>query len=263
MNKLDRRGFLKMSGVGLLTSTVVENLMARTGEVKTHIYSLSFDDGFERSFQKVADIYEKYDLKACFNVIASAHERNFVAPDEYQAKGKYGDFQLWNALKARGHEVMPHTYKHANLTRIPFQEARELILKCLDFFDEHLDGFKRKESIYNFAFNASNEEIEHWLEDQVLAYRTAGPVINPMPFEGQKKLTCISYGPDNADKFLMEQTDEFLKQPKGWFIFNTHGLDGEGWGPISGSFLDELLDRLRSENKVAILPVGSALLQCN
>jgi hypothetical protein len=80
-----------------------------------------------------------------------------------------------------------------------------------------------------------------------------------MPFKGQKKLTCISHGPENIDKHLGESIDNFLKTPSGWFIYNTHGLDDEGWGPVSSSFLDELLDRLTKIGRVAVLPAGKVL----
>ena len=35
-----------------------------------HIISLSFDDGFERSNLRIAEIYETFGLSACFNVLA-------------------------------------------------------------------------------------------------------------------------------------------------------------------------------------------------
>ena len=38
---------------------------------KTHIATLSFDDGFGKSFYKIADIYEGFGLRACLNVIAT------------------------------------------------------------------------------------------------------------------------------------------------------------------------------------------------
>jgi peptidoglycan/xylan/chitin deacetylase (PgdA/CDA1 family) len=259
MNTLNRRSLLKYGGTAIAASILPGMLSAKNGKNITHVYSLSFDDGFRGSFEKVAEIYEKYKLKACFNVIATAHERNFQAPDEYQAKGTYGDFDLWNDLKKRGHEIMPHTYRHENLTKIPFEEAKGLMNRCFEYFQENLDGYKQEEAIYNFAFNASNQALEDWLSEKVLAFRTSGPVVNMLPHEGQKKLTCISYGPDNADKFLKEQTDAFLKNPQGWFIFNTHGLNGEGWGPISSGFLDELIDDLSKKHNVAVLPVGLAL----
>jgi peptidoglycan/xylan/chitin deacetylase (PgdA/CDA1 family) len=49
-----------------------------------------------------------------------------------------GDFGLWNELRARGHEVMPHGYRHANKRKMPFADAKELILRCLDVFDREL-----------------------------------------------------------------------------------------------------------------------------
>ena len=56
-----------------------------------------------------------------------------------------------------------------------------------------------------------------------------------------------------------ETIDQFLEGPSGWFIYNTHGLDDEGWGPVSSVFLDELLDRLSGIKTVEILPAGKAL----
>ena len=38
---------------------------------KKHIVTLSFDDGFKRSFVRTAEIYEKYKLSACLNVVAA------------------------------------------------------------------------------------------------------------------------------------------------------------------------------------------------
>ena len=119
--------------------------------------------------------------------------------------------------------------------------------------------FDAKEAIYNFAYNASTPEIEEWLGTQVKAFRTGGPVLNPLPFPGQKKLTCISHGPENIDKNLGQTINEFLDSPSGWFIYNTHGLDDEGWGPVSSGFLDELLDRLTKIKTLEILPAGKAL----
>jgi len=223
-----------------------------------HIITLSFDDGFEKSSIKTAEIYEKYGLSACINVIASAHMKQFELPNEYH-RWPVGDFDLWNNLKLRGHEIMPHSYKHANLTEMPLDRAKELIMKCLDVFSNELTGFVAKESIYNFAYNASTPEIEEWLGTQVRAFRTGGPAVNPLPYEGMVRLTCISHGPESIDSHLDETINNFLEGPSGWLIYNTHGLDDEGWGPVSSSFLDELLDRLTRMKNVKVLPVLTAL----
>jgi peptidoglycan/xylan/chitin deacetylase (PgdA/CDA1 family) len=254
-----RRSFLVKTGIGVLAIPFLANCKNFTNKI-THIVSISFDDGFERSFLKTAEIYEKYELSACFNVIASVHLKDFKPPDNYIQTKVIGDFDLWNELKRRGHEIMPHGYKHENLGRIALADAQKLILKSLDYFSENLDDFDPLKAIFNFPFNSSTEELEEWLKDKVLAFRTAGNAINKLPHKRQKKLTCISAGPDNIDLYFEEQLQKFLSEPKGWFIFNAHGLDGEGWGPMNSSYLDELLDRLLGMKHVSILPVGRALL---
>ncbi|MBL7110762.1 MAG: polysaccharide deacetylase family protein [Bacteroidales bacterium] len=257
MNKiLNRREAVKLLGLGAVGVVTGSSLMCQ--QEKTHIITLSYDDGFEKSSIKTAEIYEKYGLSACINVIASRHLDQSKLPDEYHA-WPVGDFELWNELKSRGHEIMPHSYKHANLNEVPFEEAKDLIRKCMDVFNDELEGFVEEESIYNFAYNASNPEIEEWLSAQVRAFRTGGGAINPFPYEGMKKLTCTSYGPDNIDKHLEETISKFLEGPSGWLIYNTHGLDDEGWGPVSSWFLDELLERLTEMKHVAVLPVAPAL----
>ena len=251
-----RRQAIKSLGLGTAGLVIGQSLLACPG--KKYIITLSFDDGFEKSSIRTAEIFEKYKLSACINVIASAHLKNFNLPNEYHA-WKAGDFQLWNELKSRGHEIMPHSYDHQNLTEMPLEQAKESILKCLDVFNAELKGFNAKESVYNFAYNASSPEIEVWLATQVKAFRTGGPAVNSLPYQGQVKLTCISHGPENIDHHLGETIDRFLEGPSGWLIYNTHGLDDEGWGPVSSVYLDELLDRLSEIKTVKILPAGKVL----
>jgi peptidoglycan/xylan/chitin deacetylase (PgdA/CDA1 family) len=259
LNK-SRREFIRTAGLGLASLASAGSFISCEVESKepTHIISLSFDDGFKKSSILTAEIYEKYNLSACMNVIASAHKKRFELPNEYHA-WEVGDFELWNELQSRGHEIMPHTYRHANLTQTPIEEAQQLILKCLDVFSNELNDFKSEESIYNFAFNASNAELEEFLKPMVRAVRTGGPAVNLIPNKDQFRLTCTTSGPENIDLNLEQTISNFLKLPSGWLIYNTHGLDDEGWGPVSSSYLDELLSRLVEMDHVAVLPVGKAL----
>jgi len=224
---------------------------------KKHIVTLSFDDGFKKSSVRTAEIYEKHKLSACLNIVASAHRKDFRPPD--YANVPRGDFGLWNELKARGHEIMPHGYKHANKRRVPLAEAKDLILKCLDVFSQELNGFDRKQAVFNFPYNASTSELEAWLLTQVRAFRTGGGAINSWPHKGQVKLTCTSFGPGNCEAAIDREVEKLLAKESGWLIFNTHGLDDEGWGPIRASYLERLLERLLSIDSVEILPAGRAL----
>jgi hypothetical protein len=158
---------------------------------------------------------------------------------------------------------MPHGYRHANLTEMPLTSAIDLVRACLDEFDEHLKGFDRSKAVFNFPYNASNKLIEEFVGTQVRALRTGYSAFNPLPHKGLKRLTCSSFGPENAERFLDSEIDKLLKQPSGWMIFNAHGLDDEGWGPISSDYLKKLLDRLTRIETVELLPAGMALARAD
>jgi peptidoglycan/xylan/chitin deacetylase (PgdA/CDA1 family) len=229
-------------------------------EFTMYIVSLSFDDGFEKSNLRIAEIYEKYGLSACFNVMALADGLvSDTTSHIYDLDAMPGNFILWNELQARGHEVMPHGLVHHNLTEIPFTEAQRSVLRCLDIFEWNLKGFHRHQAIYNFAFNAHTPTLQSWLLTQVRAVRLRGSDgINPLPAPGARTMTTTGYGPDNCEAHLEVTLEKLFSQPEGWLVYNTHGIDGEGWGPIRSSYLEELLVRLLDQN-VLVMPVGQAL----
>ena len=258
--EMGRRAFIGATVFGAAGVMVgaVPRAWASTGV--THVVTLSFDDGFRASSLKTAEIYERHGLSACINVLATAHLPTFEMPNEYH-QHPVGDFAFWNELQARGHEIMPHGFKHANKAEMPLAQAQDLILKCLDVFDRELDGFDRRKAVFNFPFNASTPEVEEWLSTQVRAFRTGGPPINPLPHPGQVRLTCTSHGPDPIDEDLNRRVDELLAQPSGWLVYNTHGIDDEGWGPLSSDGLDRLLARLVAIPAARVLPAGRALAE--
>jgi len=218
---------------------------------------LSFDDGFRKSSIRTAEIYRKRGLAACINVVATAGRKDFRPPD-YPAVVR-GDFALWNELQAAGHEIMPHGYRHANKRSLPPAEAKDLIQRCLDIFAAELKGYRAKEAVFNFPYNASTPELEKWLGERVRAFRTGGGGINPLPHKAQVKLTCTSFGPGNCEAAIDREVAKLLARESGWLIFNTHGLDDEGWGPVRAVYLEKLLDRLGGVESVAVLPAGRAL----
>jgi peptidoglycan/xylan/chitin deacetylase (PgdA/CDA1 family) len=259
-----RRAFLAAAGATATTLTFPKRSPgAESGsDGKRHIVTLSFDDGFRKSFTRTAEIYEKHKLSACLNVIATGHGKTYRAPGKFIGGSPRGDFGLWNELVARGHEVMPHGYKHANLRQLPFEAARGLVLRCLDVFSQQLKGFDPRRAVFNFPYNASTPDLEKWLPEQVMAFRTGGGAINPLPHKGQVKLTCTSFGPGNCEHAIDREIEKLLARETGWLIFNTHGLDEEGWGPIRATYLERLLERLLAIESVEVLPAGRALLNC-
>ena len=233
---------------------------------KTHILTLSFDDGFKKSFYKIAEIHEEYGLKACLNVIAMGHEKGFVN-DRYISHDILGNFEDWNKLKSRGHEIMPHSWDHKNLTEISLNEAKKNLDKCFDYFEKNLIGYEAERAIYNFAYNASNEALDKYALNSVRAVRTGGRLVlkdtkyNAIPSKNTKNLQlgCWGYGPDLGDNQIEAEVNDFLAGIGGWLILNLHGLDNEGWGPISTTYLDGLLKRLVKIRNLDVLPTGEVL----
>jgi peptidoglycan/xylan/chitin deacetylase (PgdA/CDA1 family) len=211
--------------------------------------TLSFDDGFRDSTLKTVALYERYGLRAEFNVVATYGERNPTA---------FGDWALWNELQARGHVVQPHGYDHTDKSKVPLAQAQDSIRRCLDAFAENLPGFDPKATVFVFPYNNSTPEIEAWLPGVVRAFRTGhGPCINPLPRPDTVKLTTAGW--KDAEEWLDRVVEDLLSRDEGWLIYTAHGLDGEGWGPLRYEYLDALLDRLVRTEDLEILPAQAVL----
>ena len=256
---MKRRQFIK--------STVAAGVLAPalgfkpSNAQKSHLITFSFDDGFRKSFIKLAEIHEDFKLPACLNVIASGHMPDFKQVDDWILPELMGDFDLWNNLSRKGHEIMPHSWKHSNLAKLDPYEAKKLIAKCIAYFNENLVGFNPERSVFNFPFNSSNDDLDQYTLSLVRAVRTRGDGgINPLPSKNTKYIIgCTSNGPQNNDDWVGQKVDEFLAMDGGWLVFNLHGLDNEGWGPVSEPYFIGLLERLVSIKNLEIIPTGKAL----
>ncbi|MBW7995413.1 MAG: polysaccharide deacetylase family protein [Candidatus Glassbacteria bacterium] len=255
-----RKEFFTTAAAGLTAAAAADGA-ANESEGPVHIVSLSFDDGFRKSFTRTAEIYEKFGLSACFNIVASGSDPDTEFSDSYATKHPIGGWELWNELADRGHEIMPHGWRHAHLPDMPLTEAQGLVRRCLDRFSEKLRGFDAKKSVFNFPYNQSSPELEAWLPEVVLAFRTSGGGINALPGKDTVKITTEGYGPDNSEEHLDRRLAEFTAGPSGWFVYNLHGLDEEGWGPIRASYLEKLLARPLDQPTVRMVPVGRVLMQ--
>jgi len=88
-----RRAFMKATGAAAASLAIPSVAMSGEPQKKRrHIVTLSFDDGFRKSFVRTAEIYEKHKLSACMNVIATGHKKDYRAPGEYIAGGRNSRF---------------------------------------------------------------------------------------------------------------------------------------------------------------------------
>ena len=214
--------------------------------------TLSWDDGFRASTAKIARIYEKFGLRADFNIVATFQRQNAAARTEI-----YGDFGWWNELQARGHAIHPHGLDHSNKAQLPLAQAQEKIRACLDHFSRELTGFDPARAVFAFPFNASSPAVEKWLASKVRAFRTSGPGVQALPRAGQARITTS--GREDAETCLDECLAELFARPDGWLVYTVHGLDGEGWGPLRSAYLERVLGSLLARADVRILPTLAVL----
>jgi peptidoglycan/xylan/chitin deacetylase (PgdA/CDA1 family) len=228
---------------------------------KPHQLTLSFDDGFRDSFTRIAEIHERHGLAACLNVMALGDRPELFAghANDVQVGFAKGDFALWNRLAARGHEIMPHGLVHENYAQLPLAEAKRSTQRCLEIFARELQGFDARRAVFNFPYNSSTPELEAWLPGEVRAFRSGGTGVNPLPRRSLTRLSTTGRGPDGTEADCERAIGELLARESGWLIYNLHGLDGEGWGPVRAEWLDEQLARLRRIPSLAIMPAARAL----
>ena len=213
-----------------------------------HYVTLSWDDGFIRSVTRIAAIYERYGLRAEFNVVVTFHE--------YDPQ-TFGGFELWNELQARRHIIQPHGYEHSNLAEMPLAQAQEKILRCMEVFRQSLDGFDARRTVFNFPYNESTPELDAWLPRVTRAFRVSGETIMPLP---TRDTTCLkSPASEDAEARLDRCLEALFAQPDGWLLYTVHGLDGEGWGPLRSAYLEGLLERLLQRGDVRVLPTQAVL----
>lgn len=226
----------------------------------THLVTLSFDDGFRKSFSETARIHEALGLKACLNVFTESCKSSFTPPDPSH-NAATGDWDLWNELAGRGHEIMPHGYDHSNHARIPFEDSRWRIETSIGEFERNLKGFKPAEAVFNFPYNAASAEVVSYMDaaSPVRGYRLGGGWLNDFPSKKSRRISNSGYGPGNCESHLDAGLKEFLSGAGGWFVYNLHGLDEEGWGPVGSEYLRRLLERLLKTPGVEVIPAAAAL----
>ena len=224
----------------------------------SHLVSLTFDDGFAKSAMDLADIFEEVGLRTSLNVIARGADPDFPPPDEWHNAPR-GSWELWNELVAKGHEINPHGLDHSDPNKLPPGEASRRVDKCIEIFLKNLKGFDQMKTVFACPYNALTPELETRLASSFRAYRAGRNWVNPMPSQATKYVGCWSHGPDNSDSALDALVNSFLESPGGWLVAAMHGLDKEGWGPLSAGYLRNLLGRLVKDKKVEVVGIAEAL----
>jgi peptidoglycan/xylan/chitin deacetylase (PgdA/CDA1 family) len=196
-----------------------------------------FDDGSRKSSIATAQLFEQFNLRAVFAVIADHASFHAVA----------GDFALWNQLQSRGHIIHPHGQTHVKLSEIPPQQAIDSVRQCLDTFTEKLDGFDPKQAVYATTYNIGTPETIEWLLPRVRAVRIGGDPFLSNEILASRVWTSTAFGPgDPAEHFLRHLDEVRIRKPAA-LLYCLHGLDGELWGAIAEQSLRQILQIITTD----------------
>jgi peptidoglycan/xylan/chitin deacetylase (PgdA/CDA1 family) len=230
---------------------------------RRHLVTFSSDDGFRASCLAMAAVFERHGLPACFNVLA-ADDGSFAGhPSDAQIGIPKGDFALWRELAARGHEIQPHGWHHADKAQLPLAEAQALCERTLARFNAEMPGFAPARAVFNYPYNSTTPELTAWLGARVRAQRGGGEAINPLPSRSLRWLGSSAAGPGNCERHCEAEIARLLARESGWLVYCLHGVEPEGWGPITVSWLDRTLACLRAMPTVAVIPAAMALAQAD
>jgi len=226
--------------------------------MKRHLISLTFDDGFAKSGANLAKIHEEFGLKTSLNIIARGADSDFPPPDEWHNAPR-GTWEQWNELAARGHEINPHGFDHTNPRDLPEEENARRLDECIAIFREKLRGFDPARTVYACPYNSVTPIFGEYLGKKFRGYRPGGNPVNPPPSAASRRINCWSDGPGNADASTNALIGKFLSSEGGWLVLGMHGLDEEGWGPLSSDYLRRLLEKLAKNAGVELLGISAAL----
>jgi peptidoglycan/xylan/chitin deacetylase (PgdA/CDA1 family) len=222
------------------------------------LLTLSFDDGFRDSCSRIAGIYEEFNQKASFNPIGGVGSPGYTVPDEWH-NAPYGDWAQWKELAARGHEFNPHSWSHRNHAAMAPAEAQAEVERALAVFEKELPGFRRADAVYMFPYNRGGPEVEAFVSGQCRAFRVGGEPFNPLPDPALKRLGSVTSNSGVCDAEVSYWIGEWLEREPSWLLFAAHGLNQEGWGPMTPDGLRRILDRVLKRPDTAIVTPAAAL----
>ncbi|WP_446325672.1 polysaccharide deacetylase family protein [Blastomonas sp. CACIA14H2] len=195
--------------------------------------------------------FEARNLSACFCVLSAP-----ALADDPGIKGAtIADWDYWRETVAAGHEVGPHGHAHEFYGRMDLDTARRSIESCWQTFERELPGFDRRSSIFHVPYLSAPDELVRWIGQQSLGARLVcgGEGLNTMTIPVGNPIDCICFGPHEVGAAANQRLSRF-RYETGWLVFVFHGIDDEGWGPITSGELEILVDSALSANMLIAPP---------
>jgi peptidoglycan/xylan/chitin deacetylase (PgdA/CDA1 family) len=198
-------------------------LIARYRDNREAAASYTFDDGYGSS-SKIAGIFEERGMRASF----------YINPGNVAAQ----DWAIWRGLRDSGHEIGNHSLTHtvnmgdATLTDkqldTEINDARRMLEQRLG----------AKPMVFAFPWHSYSTRALAMASQSHLAVRNPdiGDNSYHFVFFDQEHGAVPAQDPVDANKELSDTVAQ-----GGWFVAAGHGVDGDGWSPVTSRFLADHL----------------------
>jgi hypothetical protein len=192
--------------------------------------TFTFDDGIIASAKKVHEILFPY--KATFYVVSGWVLKTIVIVDKYNINFDHGTIEDWKEIIKLGHEVGSHTHSHCKADNINIQN------ECLESLN-----FLRKIQIPPYSLSCPHHTlIKTELYDSI---RTGSYSTVHKKFDKEKIFNKIE-SLNLFELYSIEDTKIDCNEisDNSWIIFSFHGIDSEGFCPITTQQLETLKNDL-------------------
>ena len=164
--------------------------------------------------------------------------------DSYNRDCFHGAWSNWNTLADKGHEIASHSMTHPALPNVPADLVRRELLYSKRRIMNRL-GIPGPLT-FGFPYNQSSPEVKKQVEKYYLAARVGGHGIN---IPGEIDFYNVSSWWPLAHTPLEETLDKIreAKAKNAWLVIGLHGMDDEGWHPISTVRMDRILQFLAND----------------
>lgn len=139
------------------------------GERQSKVVGITFDDGYKNNLDNALSVLKKHRFTAtCYGVSSMTGGTNSWDYDLGVEQKPLMTVEDWRVWRDAGMDIGSHTRTHANLTKLPLEEAREQIVASKQELEQALDCEVRH-FCYPYGWFAS----EHRDMTQQAGYATA------------------------------------------------------------------------------------------
>ena len=248
MKRRDVLGLLAAAPAIWIKNAMADDAIFPNG--KRFAVTFSIDDGFWKSTQTFLPLFDRYGFKATFNLVTSwITPKKADVNDEYNQGTTHGTWTDWKTVLDAGHEIGSHSMTHPHLPQLPPNEIKRQLLYSKRRIAKRL-GLSGSKT-FALPYNDSSGEVREWIGKYYIAAREGtrtGEINEPgsIDFLAVRSWWPLQHQP------LSDITDRIdrAREMNGWLVIGLHGMNGEGWHPITTEKMTGTLEYLSKMDNV-------------